>query len=476
MLEEVVQEQSPRATLPNNVEAERVLLGCLILDNRKIDVVLDVFPHAAISALRQDRLPRRRGPRPEPLFFSRSHQIIFAAIHELFDTGRGVDLTTLAEELQHREELDAVGGAPYLAGLEDDIFSLGQVPEYARIIVQKWRLRCLVRASQRIVEEVNNSDSPAQEIVDRAEKLIFEIAQDQTEADFVHIGEPVADQLQEIENLKKGVQGLPGLATGFKELDRMTTGLRPSNLVVLAARPSMGKSALAMNMAAHAAIHLSRPVGIYSLEMSRSELTTRLLCTEAHVSMSRVRGHFHLRRDEMDALHEAGERIERAPLYIDDSSSLSVLEMRARARRLKGRCPDLALIIVDYLQLMCGGAARYDNRQQEVSEISRALKGLARELDVPVLALSQLSRQTEQRRGTRDKLPRLSDLRESGAIEQDADVVLFVHREKSTQHDPEAPNEPELATIRIGKQRNGPIGDFELLFRGDFTQFVNLAT
>lgn len=320
------------------------------------------------------------------------------------------------------------------------------------------------------------ADLPVDQVVDLAEKRIFDIAQEQVRRDFIHIGEAVADQLQEIEERIKGGGELPGLPTGFRKLDEMTSGLRPAQLIIVAARPSMGKTAFAMNIAAHVGQRQGKPVGLFSLEMSAGELTLRLLCTQAHVPMGRVRSGKPLRREEQDLLHEAGARLHQTPIHIDDASSLTALELRARARRLKARCPDLALIVIDYLQLMTGGGSRYDNRQQEVSEISRSLKGLARELEVPVIALSQLSRQSEQRRGAQDKLPRLSDLRESGAIEQDVDVVIFIHRERNMNAtSSDGPQEPDLATIRIGKQRNGPVGDFEMLFRGEFTEFIDLA-
>ncbi len=463
------------AQLPHNLEAERALLGGLVLDPRKIDVALEQLPPAAVAEARTaGESGRRRGSSEEPLFFSQAHQQIFGAIVELYESGGAIDLTTVAERLLMRGQLEAVGGPAALAGLEEDIFSLGHVPEYAKIVVEKWRLRRLIRAAQSIAEQAAHTDAGVETLVERAEQSIFAIAQDQRQQDFVDIGTVLAQQLTEIEERTRSGGGLPGLETGFERLDQMTGGLRPSNLIILAARPSMGKTAFALNIASHVALRRGKAVGIFSLEMSAGELTTRILCSEAHVPMGRVLGGKPLRRAELDLLHETGGRLDAAPLHIDDSSSLTALEMRARARRLKSRCPELALIIVDYLQLMNGGGARYDNRQQEVTEISRSIKGLARELEIPIIALSQLSRQSEQRRGTKDKMPRLSDLRESGAIEQDADLVMFIHRERDmTPHD--GPPPPELATLRIGKQRNGPVGDFEMLFQGEFTQFVNLA-
>ncbi|MEN6627448.1 MAG: replicative DNA helicase [Candidatus Sumerlaeia bacterium] len=474
MLEAPIENRTPG--LPSNLEAERALLGCLILDNRLIDVALDQFPPGAAAQGRDTGKPRRRGEADEPLFFSQAHQTVFGAIMELYETSTAIDLTTLAEKLLLKGQLESVGGAPFLAGLEEDIFAPGQVGEYARIIVEKWRLRRLIRAAQSIADQ---AAGPGAEnvgaMIESAEQKIFAISQDQRQADFVHIGEIVADKLTEIEDRSKSGGGLPGLETGFEKLDQMTGGLRPANMIIIAARPSMGKTAFAMNIAAHVALRRKRPVGLFSLEMSTSEVTARLLCAEAHVSMGRVLSGKPLRRGELDLLHEAGQRLDAAPLHIDDASTLSALEMRARARRLKARCPDLALIIVDYLQLMHGGGFRYDNRQQEVTEISRSIKALARELEIPIIALSQLSRQSEQRRGTKDKMPKLSDLRESGAIEQDADVVMFIHRERNMMQADGAPPQPDLATIRIGKQRNGPVGDFDMLFHGEFTQFVTLA-
>ena len=461
--------------LPQNLEAERALLGCLVLDQRQIDVALEELPPSAVAAARSGDRPRRGQQPAEPLFFSQAHQLIFGAIIDLYETGRGVDLTTLEERLRMRGQLEAVGGPANLAALEENIFSLAQAPQYARIVSEKWRLRRLIRAAHVIAEEAATADEEVGTLIDRAEQNIFEIGRDQRQQEFLHVGGAVAEKLTELEERSRSGGLLPGLETGFEKLDAMTGGLRPGNLIILAARPSMGKTALALNVAAHVALRRGRPVGLFSLEMSIGELTTRLLCAEAHVSMGRVLRGVALRRNELDNLHEFGQRLEAAPLHIDDGSTLTALEMRARARRLKSLCPGLALIIVDYLQLMTGGGTRYDNRQQEVSEISRALKALARELELPVLALSQLSRQSEQRRGTRDKMPRLSDLRESGAIEQDADVVLFVHRDRHLAAAAEGPPEPELATVRIGKQRNGPVGDFELLFQGEFARFVNLA-
>jgi replicative DNA helicase len=478
--------------LPHNTEAERALLGALILDNGQIDLVMERLPAEVQRQLKMGDEERRRRAAGlmgaqrwrrnasmaelEPLFYSRAHQLIFAALTHLHEKGAGVDLTTLAEELLLRGQLEMVGGAPFLAGLEDDIFALSQTAAYADIVVQKWRLRCLVRTNQAIIDEATHSEAAVEEIIDHAEKQIFDLSLQQQSQDFVHARHVLPDLLTEIGDRARGLHDkFAGLATGFKYLDQMTSGLRGGQLIILAARPSMGKSAFSLNIAANVALRGGLPVGVFTLEMSKSELLNRLLATEAKVAMSRLLGKQPLRRDELDLVHEAAERIDKSPLYIDETSSLGVIEMRARARRLKSRCPDLALIVVDYLQLM-SGSGRAESRQQEVAEISRSLKVLAGELQIPIIALSQLSRESEKRRGTKDRLPRLSDLRDSGAIEQDADIVIFIHREREPEDLKfDGPKPPEEAIVHIGKHRNGRIGNIDMLFRGEYTEFVDVA-
>ena len=468
--------------IPQNLQAERGLLSGMLLDNAKISEIVEQIPIRARRPFfyEQGKRIRRSGsPLEEPLFSSFANQEIFEIIIHLRDEReQGVDLITLGEELDRLGRYEAVGGAPYLASLEEEIVSTLYLAEYVRIVVEKWRLRSLLRAADSIVDEARRAEGDVQEIIDRSEGKIFEIAQQLEIKDFVHIGDIAADAMADMEARAKGdIRDVIGLATGFTELDRMTTGLRPSNLIIIAARPSVGKSAFATNIATEVAVRQKRPVGIFSLEMSAEELNQRLLCSLAGIPLGRVRAN-RLSRHDIDRLHTETMRLNTAPLYIDDSSTLSILELRSRSRRLKSRCPNLALIIVDYLQLMHNPSSRFENRQQEVSMISRSLKSLARDLRIPVIALSQLSRQSDQRTGrsTRDRMPRLSDLRESGAIEQDSDVVIFVHREfrSKADRDPLAWAEPDLATIRVAKQRNGPVGDFELLFRGDVTQFVNI--
>jgi replicative DNA helicase len=465
---------------PQNLEAERALLGGMLLDNRKIADIMESVPRQAMNFhyFREGRaVARSTAPEAEPLFSHGANQEIFEVIADLYDRERQVDLTTLAEELHRAGRFEAIGGAGYLAGLEEDLLSTLYLPEYLRIVVEKWRLRSLMRAGESIVRDVLRGEQDVLEVLDRSERRIFDLSQQVQSQDFVHVGEIAAHAMAEIEARSKQDDSVTGLPTGFRELDRMTTGLRPSNLIIIAARPSVGKSAFAMNIAARAAVKHNRPVGVFSLEMSAMELNQRLLCTLAGVPLGKLRAN-RLGRQDMDRLHAQTIRLDKAPLYIDDSSGLSILELRSRSRRLKSRCPNLGLIVVDYLQLMHAGGGRVENRQQEVSLISRALKALSRDLEVPVIALSQLSRASEQRGGrtTRDRMPKLSDLRESGAIEQDADVVVFIHRDfkSKADDDPRQGSEPDLATVRLAKQRNGPVGDFQLLFRGEVTEFVDI--
>lgn len=466
--------------VPQNLEAERALLGGMLLDNRKIPEILEsIPPQVRRAAVVKSATPSRRSAssQEEPLFSDFANQEIYEVIVDLFERDCGIDLTTVGEELERRGRYQAVGGAAYLASLEEEMVSTIFLPEYVRIVVEKWRLRTLLRAAETIADDVMRSENDVESIVNESERRIFEISQQSDSGDFVMVGEAAAESMVEIEaRSKHATQDIVGVPSGFTELDRMTTGFRPANLIILAARPSVGKSAFAMNIASEVAVRHHRPVGLFSLEMSANELSQRLLCTLCGIPLGKVRSN-RLSNADLDKLHQETIRLNTSPLYIDDSSSLSILDFRSRARRLKSRCPDLSLLIVDYLQLMHVSGVRMESRQQEVSTISRSLKGLARELEVPVIALSQLSRASEQRSGktSRDKMPKLSDLRESGAIEQDADMVIFIHRDFQSRTDEQRqPGEPDLATVRIGKQRNGPVGDIDLLFRPELTQFVNI--
>ncbi len=470
--------------IPQSLEAERAVLGAMILEGERISEVIELIPKQARVRFHIGVAPRPRRSRPEPtepLFSSTVNQEVFEVIVSLHEREHKIDLTVLGEELDRLGRYEGVGGGGYLASLVEDLGYELLTPEYVRVVVDKWRLRSLLGAAERIKSEVSQPDCSVSDVIDDSQRWIFEVSQQIRTSDFEHVGEQAAANMNEIEQrIIEGTRGIVGLSTGFTDLDRLTSGFRKENLIILAARPSVGKSALALNMAKHAAVNHNLPVGFFALEMSTSELTQRLLCTLAGVPLNRVRMNT-LSAQDIDRLHEQTIRLNNTPLYIDDTPALTILEMRGRAQRLKEKCPSLALIVVDYLQLMRATTQRSENRQQEVSEISRALKAMARELDVPVLALSQLSRQVEQRqgRGSRDKMPKLSDLRESGGIEQDADVVMFIHRDFAPKGDdpgggPGA-GEADLATLRVAKQRNGPVGDLDLFFKGDVTEFRNVA-
>jgi replicative DNA helicase len=440
---------------PHNLDAERAVLGTMLLDNDTIPLVIELLQ--------------------KETFYSSAHQIIFDAIVSLFDHAVAVDLTTLCDELKRRNVLDAVGGPGYLASLEQFVLSTANIHHHAKIVYNKAKLRKLIQASATIVEQAYSETYDVEEMLDRSEKLIFDISQERATKDFVHISDLTADAIEEINIRYHSKMEVTGLATGFIELDQRTCGFQQSDLIIIAGRPSIGKTAFSLNIATHVALRLNRPVGIFSLEMSSTQVNSRLLCSLAHVSSNRVRTGY-VSGAELKRLSEKADLLSAAPLYIDDTPGMSILEVRAKARRLKALEKDLAIIIVDYLQLM-RGSGRPENRQQEVAEISRSLKGLARELQIPIIALSQLSRLIEHRKG-RDKRPMLSDLRESGAIEQDADVVLFVHREREPEEAEEFAEESapkklgQLSEIIIGKQRNGPLGIVNLIFFPDFTMFA----
>jgi replicative DNA helicase len=452
--------------LPHNLEAERAVLGTMLLDNTTIPIVVDF--------LKKEN------------FYNTAHQIIFDAIVRLFERNSVIDLTTLNDELRRTGELEKVGGTSYLASLEQFVLSTSNVQHHARIVYNKHKLRRLIEAAHRIAESALNEEDEVERILDTSEKAIFEISQDRAVRDFAHISDLVVDAMEEIQRRYHSKKDVTGLATGFIELDQLTCGLQRADLIIIAGRPSVGKTAFGLNIALEAAIGIyekkepqdRKPVGIFSLEMSSQQINHRFLCSLAHVSGNRVRTGY-VSSVELKRLSERVKLLSDAPIYIDDTPGISILEVRAKARRLMAQRPDLALIIVDYLQLM-RGSGKSENRQQEVAEISRSLKGLARELNVPLIAVSQLSRMIEHRRG-KDKRPVLSDLRESGAIEQDADLVVFVHRMRAPQDEEEEEEEEttrprkkpgEISEIIIGKQRNGPLGTVKLVFFPDFTMFA----
>ena len=410
----------------------------------------------------------------EQCFYKPAHQSIFRAIAHLFAEGSAVDVVTVGESLKNQKLLAEIGGSAYLTDLANVLPTAANVDHYARIVKDKAILRQLIQVATRIVTSAFGQTMDVADLLDEAERQIFSIAQSKAEKGFISVSELVHDVIETVEQLYQRKTHVTGIPTGFSEIDAMTSGFQPSNLIIIEGRPSMGKTSLAMNIAEHVAIHEKRPVAIFSLEMSREELMLRMLCSQARVDSHKVRRGY-LEKKYWNTLTAAASQIAQAPIFIDDSSSISVLEMRARARRLaaelSAKGTPLSLIMVDYLQLM-RGMGRPESRQQEISEISRNLKALARDLRVPVMALSQLSRRPEEK--GREGRPQLSDLRESGAIEQDADLVAFIFREEV--YKPQELDNQGKAKIIIAKQRNGPTGEVDLAFLREFTKFENLAT
>jgi replicative DNA helicase len=431
--------------LPHNLEAERAVLGAILLDGSLINQAVELLK-------RED-------------FFADSHRRIFEKMILLSETSRAIDHITLQEELTRASELEQIGGMAYVASLLDGAMRTANIEHYAKIIKGKSVLRRLITASNSIIHTCLDQDGEPDEILDEAEKAIFQIAEDRIRTGFVSIAEVARQQLELVEKMAERPQMMTGVPSGFTDLDRLTNGLQPSDLIIIAARPSVGKTALGLTIAQNSSIAAQKTVGVFSLEMTKEALVARMLCSEAHVDAHRLRGGF-LNREEWARLAAGLQKLAEARIYIDDTAGISILEMRAKARRLKAE-HGLDLLIVDYLQLM-RGRGRIESRQQEVSQISRDLKALAKELNVPLIALSQLSRAPETRT---DHRPQLADLRESGSIEQDADLVMFIYREE--MYNPTEEN-AGIAEIIIGKQRNGPTDTVRLAFIKQFTRFENL--
>lgn len=432
---------------PQSIEAEQAILGSLLINTETLSRVVDVL-------------------QPEH-FYRKSHQVIFAAILDLFEKSEPIDIVTLSQYLKDQGKLDGIGGRQYLTDLALSIATTANAEYYAKTVSEKSLLRNLIKAGTEIVASCYE-DSDCDLVVDKAEQLIFSIAQRRSMAQLVHIKDIVNDSFARIEQRYENRDTLSGISTGFYDLDEMTSGWQKSDLVIIAARPSMGKTALVLNLAQHCAVECKKPVALFSLEMSKEQLVQRLLCAEAKIDANKLRTGF-LQSGDWQNLATAMGRLGEAPIFIDDSAAVGALDVRAKARRLKAEYKDIGLIIIDYIQLMQGRAKSDGNRVQEISEISRNLKQLARELNVPVIALSQLSRAVEARQ---NKRPMLSDLRESGAIEQDADIVMFIYRDE--YYNPETEKRGE-AEIIIAKQRNGPVGTVELLYQASITRFLNKA-
>ncbi len=433
-------------TLPHNLDAERSVLGAVMLRNDAINQATEVIDSDD--------------------FFREAHRLIFDKMIGLSERGLAIDLVTLKEELSRAGLLESVGGPAYIASLVDGVPRATNVEYYARIIKEKATRRSLIASASKIVAEAYDSDQEADEILDTAERTIFEIADGSLRSGFVPLSALVDSSWATIEQLQERRGMVTGVPTGFAELDKMTNGLQPSDLIIVAARPSMGKTSFVLNIAQHIGTQTDMTVGFFSLEMSKEQLFMRMLTSEARIDAQKFRTGYLNERD-YGKLSAALGVLRDARVYIDDSASIGMLEMRAKARRLKAE-HGLDMIVVDYIQLM-QGRGRADNRQQELATISRQMKGLAKELHVPIVALSQLSRAPETRS---DHRPQLSDLRESGALEQDADVVMFIYREDRYRQENE--EETGLAEIIIAKQRNGPVGTARLAFLNEYTRFENV--
>jgi len=441
------QDHSLNKLPPQNIEAEESILSAILIDN---STLLDILEFLT----------------PED-FYRTAHQKIFSAVTELFSKNEPVDLVTLANKLTESGQLEDAGGAAYLSKLVDTVPLAVNARHYAKIIHDKASLRRLIEKSNSVVKKCFEDRGNVDDIIDFAESSIFEISGDKGRQAFSTIGELVGYNIDALVERQDNKSILTGVPSGFTRLDELTSGFQRSDLIILAARPAMGKTSLALNIARNAAIDANVPVAVFSLEMSKEQLSMRLLTAEARIDASRLRTGF-FNKDDWVKLTNAASVLQQAPIYIDDSHSISTFDIRAKSRRLK-MDKGLGLIIVDYLQLM-KSHIHSERRDLEISEMSRSLKGLAKELDVPVIALSQLNRMLEQRS---DKRPMLSDLRESGALEQDADVVTFIYRDEVYNKDENNPNRGK-AEIILGKQRNGPVGTAYLTFLNSYTRFENL--
>lgn len=430
---------------PQSLEAEQAVLGALLVSGDGVSRVVDVLE-------------------PE-YFYRKAHQIVYASMLDLYDKNEPIDIVTVSQCLKDEGKLELVGGRQYITDLSTSVATTANLEYYAKLVQEKALMRSLIRAGTEIVGTCYE-ETEADVALDKAEHLIFTLAQKRNMQSLTHIKHIVETSFQQIEARYENRDALSGVPSGFYDLDAMTSGFQKNDLVIIAARPSMGKTAFVLNIAQAAAVENNTPVAIFSLEMSKESLVQRMLCADARIDANRLRtGHLHT--NDWTQLAMAMGRLGEAPVFIDDSAMMNVLEIRAKCRRLKAETKGLGMVIIDYIQLLQGRKGGTDNRVQEVSEISRGLKTLARELETPVIALSQLSRAVEARQ---NKRPMLSDLRESGSIEQDADLVMFIYRDE--YYNPESEKRGE-AEIIIAKQRNGPVGTVDLLYQGSITRFLN---
>ena len=433
---------------PQNVEMEQSILGAILQNNDAIVRLADTLQ--------------------EEDFYHEAHRWLYRAMLDLFQENVPIDVLTVNEWLKKKNRIDVIGGPAYLAELVELVPTAAHVDYHARVVREKSILRALIRTATGIVTDSYEADEDVAALLDRAERAILEISQGKATSGFADLQSVLKDSFRQLETLSARKDPITGLPTGFSDLDRQTAGLQASDLIVIAGRPSMGKTTLALNIAAYAGMQTGKPIAVFSLEMSKEQMALRMLCAEARVDSAKLRTGFLAGSDWSLLTTAAGDLSGQANIYIDDTPMQTALDIRAKARRLRSEQGDLGLVIIDYLQLM-QGRSRAENRQQEISDITRALKALARELHVPVVALSQLSRAVEQRRPPK---PQLSDLRESGAIEQDADVVALLYRDEVYNEDSD---ERGVAEVNIAKHRNGPTGTLRLAFRGEFTRFDNLA-
>lgn len=431
---------------PQNIEAEMAVLGAMLLNEKVIPEILEIT----------DSL----------FFYKKEHKIIFETIIDLYDKRNKIDILTVSEKLRKKNLLEEIGGTAQLTALADFVPSSANASDYARIIKEKGILRALIENSSEIISLSYKGQEEISALLDKAERLIFDISDRRVEGGYVHIKDIIKDGIELIESLYHKKSHVTGVPTGFHDFDLKTAGFQKGDLIIVAGRPSMGKSALVTSITGYVAIEKKIPVGIFSLEMSKEQLMQRFLCAEAKVEVNRVRTGF-LSPSEWPTLTSAAGRLSEAPIYIDDTPAMNVFEIRAKARRLKAH-HDIQMILVDYLQLI-SGSGRAESRQQEISKISQGLKALAKELNIPLIAVSQLSRAVESREGHR---PKLSDLRESGAIEQDADLVVLLFREE--YYNPNDENRG-IAQAIIAKQRNGPVGTIDLAFLKEYMKFADLA-
>lgn len=432
---------------PQNVEAEQAVLGAMMLE------------HNAVVAAMEKLRPSD--------FYRDVHKTIFEAMEHLHHDNKEVDVITLPEELRRMKKLDDVGGLEYVLSLPNLVATAANIEYHANIVADKALARNIITTCTELTSEAYEGEKESEDLLDDAERRILQISESNRKGDFSPVGVVVEETLDKITKLYENKAGITGLPTGFRDLDRLTSGLQPSDLILVAARPSMGKTAFTLNIAQNVGVKQHKTVAFFSLEMSQEQLVQRLLCQIAHIDSQKLRTGQLNSDEEWTKLTDACDKLYQAPIYIDDTPGISVTEMRSKARRLKAE-HGLDLIIVDYLQLMQGRNS--ESRQQEISEISRSLKALARELKVPLIALSQLSRSVESRQ---DKRPMLSDLRESGALEQDADIVSFLYRED--YYDKETENQ-HITEVILAKHRNGPVGSVKLYFKGEYTLFLNLDT